>query len=118
MADISVPVSASAVPASKRDLFEAPVAKVMKQEVRNLVVRDEKIRKAVAIVIRNADGHALAFMPGDSGLLGNILKSSAAQVSIKLVVCALEQTGGGSRREYCGRGRRRTHRIPASTRRS
>jgi hypothetical protein len=76
----------------ERDLFEAAVPHIVKQKIRNLVVRNKQIRKTVSVVIRYTDGHSFARVFCDSGLDRNILEAAPAQIAIKAVARALEQS--------------------------
>src|SRR5207249_4602343 len=69
-------------PGGQRDFFKPPVSEVMKQEIRNGVVGDENVGKAVAIVVGEGDTHALAAMGADSAGRGDILVGTVAAIAI------------------------------------
>ena len=54
----------------------------MKQEIRNGIVGDENVGKAVVIVVGEGDTHSLAAMGADSAGRGDILEGAVAAVAI------------------------------------
>src|SRR6185437_2385369 len=72
------------------DLFEGPVALVVEEEVRHVVVGDESVRKAVLIVIGEGDAHAAARKFRDAGPFADIFEGSVAAIAVERAGEALE----------------------------
>src|SRR5439155_7291816 len=65
------------------DLFELAVSEIVEQEVRHLVIGNENIHEAVAIVVSDGDTHSFSDVGSDTGLLRDVLELAISFVTVK-----------------------------------
>src|SRR6185312_10603179 len=92
-------------PKAERDLFEFAVMQIVKQLLRDRIVRDQNIGPAVLIVIVHRNAEALAWKFRETTLFANVAELPVSFVVIKNV---------GDRRKLIGMAIRAIARLPVA----